>query len=625
VCGIVGVLRRGSLEENLSAVRRGVSRLLHRGPDANGVWGVEGIAFGHARLSVIDLSASANQPMCAPNVPVVITFNGEIYNFRELRAELEALGHTFQTKSDTEVVLASYLAWGEQSFGRLSGMFAVAIWDGRFQRLYIVRDRLGIKPLYYSRWGSSFFFASEPKAILAMARDLDRSLDLQGVHEFIWFGNALGERTLFRNVSRLLPGTYLVVENGRQRNVTYWSVSSVSQNRHGYSVAVKEVLRRLRSSVRSHLVSDVPVGIFLSGGIDSTAITAFAAEQYGPGLRTFSVAFDFEDSNELSYAREAATRFRTKHEEIRVSAPDARELIPVLIRCHDEPFADAANIPLYLLSRQLDRSMKVILQGDGGDEVFGGYHRYEWLRTPMIPWRVLSGMMRTVWPMERNLPRKLQRIGRVVDALAATSEDRYALLLSVETERDTPLQIFSAEFRAQLKRSDPFARYRTVLSKLEHQDPVRKMLNTDLQVLLPDTFLEKVDKATMANGIEVRVPFLSNELVEYAVSLPAEYKVRVGCKKRVLRSALRGIVPDSILDRKKMGFSVPYQRWLRGGLHDFLLTSVRASRAASDGIFDVKAIENCASAHALGRGEYGFLLWKTLNFAIWYDEYRATA
>jgi asparagine synthase (glutamine-hydrolysing) len=430
---------------------------------------------------------------------------------------------------------------------------------------------------------------------------------------------------MFREISRLGPGCYMTVNDGSQRVHPFWSIAQVRPVEDPYRAAVGEVQRRLRRAVRSHLVSDVPIGVFLSGGIDSSAITALAAEELGDGLMTFSVAFDFQDTNELPYARWIAERYRTRHEELMINAPAARDLIPVLIRCYDEPFSDAANIPLYLLAQHLDRRVKVVLQGDGGDELFGGYPRYEWLRLAKLPWFGARYASRRLHATSSRLPAVVRRTARVIEALGAPGEKRFALLLTVETEQAPPTQVLAREFREIVDRSNPFQRYRQVLAEVDGEDAVQSMLRTDAKIILPDTFLEKVDKATMAHGIEARVPFLDNGLVEYALGLPSKYKVMIGQKKRILRSALRGIVPDAILDRPKTGFGVPYQRWLRGPLRDFLLESLRESRARQDRILDFDTIAGLSRDHASGGADHGFILWKTLNFALWYEHYGVSA
>jgi asparagine synthase (glutamine-hydrolysing) len=319
-----------------------------------------------------------------------------------------------------------------------------------------------------------------------------------------------------------------------------------------------------------------------------------------------------------------AERYGTRHEELRITAPDARELLTTLIRCHDEPFSDAANIPLYLLAKNLDRRIKVVLQGDGGDELFGGYQRYELLSLPHLPWRLASALTH-LWPQERRMPYKLARVARMIDALGATGQKRYALLLTVETERQPPSQVLTTDFQRALASFSPFERYREVLTEVDCLDPVKAMLHADLRILLPDTFLEKVDKSTMAHGIEARVPFLDNDLLDYALALPSNYKVKLGQKKRILREALRGLVPDAILDRPKTGFGVPYQSWLRGPLRDYMLSSIRAGRACRDGIIDFDSAFRLSSEHAEHRCDHGFLLWKTLNFSLWYDDYSVSA
>lgn len=626
MCGIAGIFAPGSAgDEGAARVAEAIAILRHRGPDAHGVWRDADAVLGHARLSIIDLSTGANQPMQWPGLPVTIVYNGEAYNYRELRAELEALGFVFRTKSDTEAVLAAYLAWGTSAFARINGMFALALWDGRERRLLLVRDRFGIKPLYYREDGDALYFASEPKAILAMCPDAARRLDHQALHEFLWFGNALGNRTLFGDIRRVPPGICLTAGMNGRHSMRFWSCGEVSEVTDSYETAAAEVHRRLRAAVRSHLVADVPVGVFLSGGIDSSAITAFAAEELGSDLRTYSVAFDYEHGSELAFARMVAQKFGTRHEEFSIRAPDARELLPTLVRCHDEPFADAANIPLYLLSRQLGGSIKVILQGDGGDELFAGYGRYEWLRMGRFPWSVARWLTRAILPAHRPAPRRLARAVRVIEALGAAPGRRSALLLTVESERLAPTCILGHELRERVRALEPFARYFEMQASTCELDAVQSMLRVDLGILLPDTFLEKVDKPTMANSIEVRVPFLDNELATYAIGLPSHYKVRIGEKKRVLRRALRGVVPDVILDRRKTGFGVPYQQWLRGPLRGFLLDAALGGAACRDGVLNPAQIEFLAAQHSEGVRDHGFLLWKALNLALWYDMYRVAA
>lgn len=626
MCGIAGMYAPGRENDDGSArVGDAIAALRHRGPDAQGVWTDADVTLGHARLSIIDLSAEANQPMHWPGLPVTLVYNGEAYNYRELRVQLESLGFAFRTRSDTEVVLAAYLAWGPAAFARINGMFACALWDARERCLHLVRDRFGVKPLYYCQNGKILYFASEPKAILAMHPDGARSLDRQALHEFLWFGNALGERTLFDGIRRVPPGTCVTVSDRGRRSMRLWSCAEVPAVTDDYDSAATEVRSRLRAAVRSHLVADVPVGVFLSGGIDSSAITAFAAEALGSDLRTFSVAFDYEQNSELAFARAIARKFQTRHEEITIRAPEARDLVPALVRCHDEPFSDAANIPLYLLSRQLRGTIKVVLQGDGGDELFAGYARYEWLRTARLPWPAARWLTRRIFPAHEPAPRRLARAVRVVEALGAEPVQRSVLLLTVETERLPPSGILGPELRASVQALDPFAAYREMQAATRGLDAVQSMLRTDLGILLPDTFLEKVDKATMANSIEVRVPFLDNDLATYAIGLPSRYKVRVGEKKRVLRRALRGIVPDAVLDRPKTGFGVPYQRWLRGPLREFLLEVTLNGAARRDRVLDATAIESLAAQHACGARDHGFLLWKALNFAVWYEAYRVSA
>ncbi|HEV2149057.1 MAG TPA: asparagine synthase (glutamine-hydrolyzing), partial [Longimicrobiaceae bacterium] len=376
MCGICGVAERSGRAADEPLALEMTSRLAHRGPDDRGVAVRGGVALGQTRLSIIDLSEAGHQPMSSPDGQVTLVYNGEVYNFRELRARLESQGAAFRGRSDTEVVLAAYLAWGLDALPLLDGMFALAVWDGRNGELHLARDRFGIKPLYYRAEGGSLAFASEIKAILAGGAP--REVDWEGLHEYLWYGNALGENTLFHGIRRVPPGHRLTWGPDGLRVAPFWLLEDVPPVADDVETATAGVRERLEGAVRSHLVSDVPVGVFLSGGIDSSAITAFASRHHGGRLKTFSVGFDFDRGvNELPRARRVAQHFGTDHRELHVAGADIRGVVERLVRCHDEPFGDAANIPLYLLCEQLGGEVKVVLQGDGGDELFAGYRRYE--------------------------------------------------------------------------------------------------------------------------------------------------------------------------------------------------------------------------------------------------------
>jgi asparagine synthase (glutamine-hydrolysing) len=619
MCGFTGIYDPSQQASNLGeCVRRMTETLAHRGPDAEGIYSSNGIALGHRRLSIIDLSSAGHQPMKSPDGKIAIAFNGEVYNFQELRAELEHDGMTFQSRTDTEVVLCAYIKWGLESFRMLNGMFAFAIWDSRTSEVHLVRDRFGIKPLYYySSTSNQIVFGSEIKALLASGLPV-REISWAGLNEYMWFGNALGQNTLFSGIKKLLPGHYLTVGAAGSSLFRYWALEDVKPLKPTLGEATAEVARLLENSVKSQLVGDVPVGVFLSGGIDSSAITAFATKHYANKLQTFSVGFDFDRGvNELPAARFVADYYGTEHHEIKVSGSGMEDVIIRLVNAHDEPFADAANIPLYLLCEQIRGNVKVVLQGDGGDELFAGYRRYNILAHSTF-WRLASRLLLSLGVGHQRGARFLNAVSQSDPAM------RMALLLTVDSLQDPPTRIMSEQWRRHLAEHDPFLRYKELDQRFSCLDPVQKMLYTDMSVVLPDTFFEKVDKSTMAQGIEVRVPFLDANLASYAIGLPSDLKVRGFQKKWILRRALRGVVPDRILDGKKTGFGVPYEYWLRGPLSQFMKSVLLDPRISSLGMFDKIEIERAISQHISGERNNGFLLWKALNLALWAEQYGIT-
>lgn len=611
---------RGELEARVAAM---ISALAHRGPDGRGeyVHGGTGVALGHARLSILDLSDAGRQPMTSPDGQLVVTFNGEVYNFRELRRELDGWG-SFRSGTDTEVVLAAYARWGVAALQRLNGMFALAILDLRRGKLVLARDRLGIKPLFLIRNASGVAFASE---IVALGRSgLDRgTVDPSALHEFVYFGATLGRRTLFSEVRKVPPGVVVEIDLASRiaTETRYWTPPSPeSRPRRSFDEVVPEVREILNSAVKRQLVSDVPVGVFLSGGVDSTALVAWASQAYSGRLRTFSAGFDYVgDAAELPAARAVADRFGTEHHEIQIRGSDIGRRVEHLVAATDAPFGDAANLPLHQLSEALGGATKVILQGDGGDEIFGGYRRYQSLSSSVS--RVLSAAGRAILGPTEALPSpRLHALRRYCRALGTPEAAlRSALLLTVEEVEDEPVAILGGDFRRQAAGTDAFARYREIDAQIDATDAAERMLRTDLEVLLPDVFLEKVDRATMAASIEVRVPFLDNEVVDYVLPLPRAYKVTAGEKKRLLRAALRGVVPDAVLDAPKAGFGVPVEAWMRGPMREWWNERVFGGRAMRDGLLDGDRLRTLQAEHVAGRRARGALLWKAAQLAIWWE------
>ncbi|MCB9849357.1 MAG: asparagine synthase (glutamine-hydrolyzing) [Phycisphaerales bacterium] len=623
MCGICGLVDFSGTPPTEDTLRAMVATLRHRGPDDEGFHVSGPVGLGQTRLSIVDLSAAGHQPMFSDDGRVVLVFNGEIYNFEVLRDRLKSEGAVFHSRCDTEVVLQAYIHWGEAAFAQLDGMFAIALWDGPRQELHLARDRFGIKPLYVARLASGIVFGSEMKALLASQR-IDRSLNWHALHEYLYYGNPLGENTHFAGIKRLLAGHRLKLTARGAETKAYWSIADVPPNNDSIDVATEQIRNRLRQAVRDHLIGDVPIGVFLSGGIDSSAMTALASQEYAGRIKTYSVGFDFDKGvNELDKARSVAEQFGTEHEELHLKGGEMGDVIERLVRCHDEPFADAANIPLYLLCEQLGGSIKVILQGDGGDEIFAGYRRYNVLSHERF-WRAWAAVSQLL-PAQARGGVRYDRMMRFLRAMGQRDPAlRYAWLMTMEPCFAPPTNLLTPDARQQLLAHDPFARYREVHAGVAQHDAVQRALYTDCQVLLPDTFLEKVDRSTMAHSVEIRVPMLDNNLTSYVMGLRSDVKVRNREKKWILRKALRGIVPDSILDGAKIGFGVPYAYWLRTSLAGFLRSVVLDSAFTEWGIVDKPKLERAIDDHVRGDRDHGFMLYKLLNLGLWYHTYLCT-
>lgn len=622
MCGIAGIIT-GAVENNglKAQIEAMLNALHHRGPDDLGLFLGKQFAFGHTRLSILDLSSNGHQPMVDKSLGIVITYNGEVYNFRELRKELEAVGVRFNSHSDTEVVLKAYIHWGVGAFNKLDGMFAFALYDPRINKILIVRDFAGIKPLYYYQDQTVFAFCSEIKGLKA-ADILATKIDPQGLSEYLWYGNTISEHTLHSGVKKLLPGRYLEfdLEQNAFEIKSYWKLEDyLSSSMHlTESEAVGAIRSTLEASVERQLVSDVPVGICLSGGIDSSAITAFASRHYSGRLKTFSVDFDFMGKgSELPLARLVANKFNTEHHELHITSGDVVSLVEESIGWHDEPFADAANLPLFLISKRLkELGVKVILQGDGGDELFAGYRRYNTMQHRWF-WKLLSPLS----PMLTFLPQNAcwDRRQRFLDAITQRNPPMmHALVLTVESLRKSPVQLLSSDLQKLLAKTNPFATYEEAYGRYHSIDEVQRMLAMDYEILLQHDFLEKVDKPTMANSVEVRVPFLAKPVVELALGLPSRYKVQRFEKKYLLKKALDGIVPREILYGPKKGFGVPYKTWLINGLRGLLEDSIGG--LVDKGILTKQEVRKLIDKHVSSQQDNGFMLWKLLLLGIWINE-----
>lgn len=619
MCGIAGLATVDGARVSAATLRAMTDAVAHRGPDGEGHY-VEGpVGLGHRRLAIIDLLTGA-QPMSTDDGAIRVTYNGELYNFRELRRELEGRGARFRTSSDTEVLLKSYEAFGLECLGRLRGMFAFALWDARRRWLVLARDHVGIKPLVYAWDGRCLRFASEPKAILA-DREVSRELDWEALGDYLALQYVPSPRTIFRRIRKLPPASYLVldVETGTLRTGRYWQLRFAPDGGPTEREWVDGLRERLRDAVTSHLVSDVPVGAFLSGGLDSSSVVAMMARG-GHRARTFSIGFEESGFDELDHARRVARRFAAEHYEM-VVKPDALDVVPRLARQFDEPFADASSIPTYYVSKITREHVIVALSGDGGDENFAGYRRYaEALRLH----RRLDGRLgRRVTPLlrvaSRLLPPGVRGQGYLA-LLGDTPFGRYARLVSADPAAWLP--VLTAEARAEL--GDQPARgacLGALAAAAGAPDYVSALQAIDVETYLPEDILTKVDRASMLVSLESRVPLLDRPLMEYLATMPVAFKMADGAGKHVLRRAMQGILPDETLGRPKMGFGVPLGAWFRRELADYTRDVLLGPRARRRGILDPQAVERLLARHRAGPRDLSGRIWTLLCLEQWFREW----
>jgi asparagine synthase (glutamine-hydrolysing) len=618
MCGIAGIIRFDSGQTvDPERLRRMRDVLRHRGPDGEGLWIDGSVGFAHRRLAIVDIGGGA-QPMSNDDGSAWITYNGEIYNHPELKLDLEAKGHRYRTRCDTETILHIYEDEGEGCVHRLRGMFAFALWDRNREKLLLARDRLGIKPLYYAITDHELLFASEIKAILAAG--VRPVLNEEVLPEYLATGFVSGPKTFFRGVWKLLPGRTMTWSraDGLREN-RYWQPAARSAERPQSMEAQSAELRdRLGDAVRSHLMSDVPVGLFLSGGIDSTGLGALMASMVKEPIKTFSVGFPDRDGNELSYARLAARSIGSEHHEVVVTPEQFFRALPRLIWHEDEPIAFPSSVPLYFVSALAREHVKVVLTGEGADELFCGYNRYRvtaWNQRlgeaygRVVPRFARNGLSRTI----QRLPWRARRyLGRTFLTLSPDPRTVCFENFAVFGERARQ-EIFSDE---RIPRTwDPFAE---LLRCYEGASGgiLDRMTYTDLQTYLVE-LLMKQDQMSMAASVESRVPYLDHELVEYVAGLPAESKLRGWQTKLILREVLRDLVPPQILTRRKMGFPVPVGRWLRGSFAALVDEFVRGPRAASRALFEPQFVRGLAEQHRSGQIEHGSRLWSLINLEIW--------
>ncbi len=619
MCGIAGLYHLETAKPvDPARLRMMLAPMAHRGPDGSGVWTAPGVGLGHLRLAIIDLAGSP-QPMVSNDDTAVISFNGEIYNFRALRAELEGHGHAFRTNGDTEVLLAAWRQWGPACLDRLNGMFAFAIHDLRQGCLFLARDRMGVKPLYYARLSDgSLAFASELKGLLRHPL-LGRTPDLRAVEDYLAFGYVPDDACILAGVQKLAAGHYLRLERGKPmpEPVRWWGVDFSSRIRASANEAAEHLVHLLRAAVTDRMVADVPLGAFLSGGVDSSAVVAFMAGASKRAVNSASIGFDERALDETAYARQIAQRFATNHRERIVAANDFA-LIDRLADAFDEPFADASALPMYQLCQMAREDVTVALSGDGADEAFAGYrrlvfqHREERLRA-LIPAplrRHLLGPLGRVWPQMDWAPRPL-RARATLTGLGMDGAQAYAAAVGV-TGCDQRQRLFNDAARRALGGHVAEARYWQAMANAPAREPLDRAQYADFQHWLPGDILTKTDRMSMAVSLEVREPLLDYRLVEFAATLPAAMRVRGGTGKAILKQAMEPYLPRDILYRPKMGFVTPISAWLRGPLKDRAAGLATSPVLARCDWFDLAEVARLADAHIGGRRDHGRTLWQLL-------------
>ncbi|MCI0392814.1 MAG: asparagine synthase (glutamine-hydrolyzing) [Acidobacteria bacterium] len=592
--------------------------IAHRGPDDEGYYVANGVALGMRRLSIIDV-ATGHQPISNEDGSVWIVFNGEIYNYRELRAELIARGHQFQTRTDTEAIVHLYEDEGERCVEKLRGMFAFAIWNSRKRSLFLARDRAGKKPLHYAFAGRTLLFGSEIKSLLQYP-GLSREVNLEALSDYLSFGYIPDPATAFRGIHKLAPGYTLTFEDGQVRTRCYWDFNYNGESESGPPREESYYIERLRDllaeSVRMRLESEVPLGAFLSGGIDSSTIVALMAREMGQPVKTFSIGFKESSFDELKYARLTARRFRTEHYEF-VVTPDICRIVEDLVWHHDEPFADISSIPTYAVSKMAREHVTVALAGDGGDELFGGYDSYLKERRFDRYERIPAAIRRKVFrPLSRSLPRgaygkrflghiALDPGPRCVDGMSFFNDEAINDLLSPEVRRALDGYSSAAAF-------ERFYAKPASADRLDHQ------LYLDAKAYLPGDILVKVDRMSMANSLETRAPLLDHKLIEFVQTIPASLKLRGTETKYILKRAVSGLIPDEIIHRPKQGFDVPLKHWFNHELREMLNDTLDDQRTRQRGYFNLNAVMAIQKEHRRGRRDHARSLWGLLIFELWH-------
>jgi len=625
VCGIAGILYKENRSVNTDLLKKMTDTLIHRGPDDEGFYISKDRNFGlgFRRLSIIDLN-TGHQPISNEDGSVWVGLNGEIYNFLELKEILQKRGHNFSTKTDTEVLVHLYEESGTDCVQYLRGMFAFCIWDEKNKTLFMARDRAGKKPLVYFESNGNIIFASEAKAILQHP-DIVSGIDYKSMDHYMTYGYSFPGRTMFSNIKKLPPAHYLVYDKNGIKIEKYWSLDYSDKLKTPESEYKNLIMGNIREAVRLRMISDVPLGALLSGGVDSSIIVALMSEFSNRPIKTFSIGFDERNYSELNYATLIAKRFNTEHHEFIVK-PDVLGILPKLIWHYNEPFGDSSCIPTYYVANMARKHVTVVLNGDGGDESFAGYERYIAFKfskqLKLIPKPILKSAYYSLCKINRMFKNKetakISKIGTFVNIL--TSYDKkyiYPRLISFFTPEEKEL-LYSESFKKHITGSYSFDFLADIMKTFEKYDPVDRVMATDISTYLPEDLLVKMDIAAMANSLEGRSPFLDHKVMEMAAKIPAGLKLKGVTTKYILKKSMRGIIPDEVLTRNKMGFGVPLAKWFRSDLKDFVYEILLSDEFIDRGFFNKQFVKAILDNHVSEKQNNSHKIWALLNFELWY-------
>ena len=628
MCGIAGLASRDS------EVRVGLmlAAIEHRGRDDEGAWTSRvmddgrRVTLGHRRLAIIDTSEAGHQPMLSADGRFSVTFNGEIYNYRELKRELAGRGHKFRTDSDTEVLLAAFAEWGEGCLRRLNGMFAFAIWDERREELFLARDRVGKKPLLYAHVGDELVFGSEFSALLLHPR-VSREVNREAIHHYLTFMCVPAPLTAYRDIRKLEPGHSLRYTRGGDIKLErYWQPDFSRKTKMSEEEAGERAVEILREAVRVRLMSEVPLGAFLSGGVDSSAVVALMSEVSSTPVKTFSIGFEEQDFSELHHARRVAEHVGAEHHEF-IVRPDALEVLPTLVEHYGEPYADSSAIPTYYVARETRRHVTVALNGDGGDECFAGYERYAAMKLAgkyrSVPGLLREGLIKNavaLYPTSETRRSRARDLKRFLDAASLPTVERYMRWISVldETAKE---DLYTSDFRREMEGHEAAAFIAPWFAHANGAGLVDASLLADTMTYLPNDLLVKVDIASMAVSLEARSPFLDHHVIEFAASLPENLKLRGLTTKYLLKRVLAKLLPAENLSRRKMGFGVPIGHWLRGEMQPFLRETLLAEKALGRGFFKPEAVTRMVDEHTRGARDHAHQLWTLLMLELWFERF----